>query len=221
VQAATDAGIIYTARLHDQLIQAGYTEAQVEGPHRPDEPHPRRHQDDVQQQRRRAADRRAEVHPAARRHRPEKQTEIEALINQGRYDEANWALAVLAQGRTVDFTVNVHGGGQLTFTNSATGESFTEVDIAARNIPQRARGGRVEANRPYWVGDKHGMANAELFIPDQSGYVDPTVPSAPTATNAAPIQHFHIDGEPSEFTLMRFRNIARDVAHDVVMEAFA
>lgn len=146
---------------------------------------------------------------------PEKLTDIKALIDQGRFDEANKALDELGRGRVVDFSVNVHGGGQLTFTNTATGESFSEIDIAARNIPVRARGGPVVAGMPYIVGD---AGVPELFVPDENGVIVPEVPSASSAAGGGVVQHITLEGEPSEFTLMRFRRIARDAAGDVVRE---
>lgn len=181
VQAATDAGKVYVDNLRGQLQQAGFTEEQVqsliETMHlTPEEIDTTFSNNAIEQQ--------IVVQKYIKELDnidPVKQTEIEALIAQGKFDEANAALNALGQGRTVDFSVNVHGSGQITITNTATGQSFSEIDISARNVVHRARGGPAVAGEPYWVGDKFGMAGAELFVPDQSGYIYPEAPHGMSA----------------------------------------
>lgn len=42
-------------------------------------------------------------------------------------------------------------------------------------VQRRAKGGPVEKDTAYLVGDKYGLQNAELFVPDKDGYVVPNV----------------------------------------------
>ncbi|TPE47225.1 hypothetical protein [Amaricoccus solimangrovi] len=66
------------------------------------------------------------------------------------------------------FVGGVGGGGG--FGATAAGGVFTQIF----GIGARARGGPVRAGQPYVVGENQ----AELFVPDQSGYVYPEVPRA-------------------------------------------
>ncbi|AZN72738.1 phage tail tape measure protein [Georhizobium profundi] len=61
------------------------------------------------------------------------------------------------------------GGGGRTFQSTTTYGQF----IGA--IPRRAAGGPVQKGRPYIVGEKR----EELFVPDQSGRILPSVPQMP------------------------------------------
>lgn len=42
-------------------------------------------------------------------------------------------------------------------------------------VQRRARGGPVEKDQAYLVGDKYGLQNAELFVPNRDGYIVPDV----------------------------------------------
>lgn len=85
---------------------------------------------------------------------PEKQTAIIALIDAGKIEEAEEALAVLARPR--DAVINPRTGGQ--------------APVADR----RAAGGPVTGGRAYLVGDNpDGSINetTELFVPNGSGQI--------------------------------------------------
>lgn len=85
---------------------------------------------------------------------PEKQTAIIALIDAGKIEEAEAALAVLARPR--DAVINPRTGGQ--------------APVADR----RAAGGPVTGGRAYLVGDNpDGSINetTELFVPNGSGQI--------------------------------------------------
>jgi len=85
---------------------------------------------------------------------PEKQTAIIALIDAGKIEEAEAALAVLARPR--DAVINPHTGGQ------------------APVVDRRAAGGPVTGGRAYLVGDNpDGSINetTELFVPNGSGQI--------------------------------------------------
>lgn len=85
-----------------------------------------------------------------------KVSEIVALIDEGKLDEARAIIADLTRRRamTVDLVL---GRIPHVLANSVT-------------VERRARGGDVAAGRPYWVGDG---GEPELFVPDQAGTIVP------------------------------------------------
>lgn len=88
--------------------------------------------------------------------KPEVETQIVALIDQGKIDEAEAKLAQLSRPRNAP--INPMTGGAM-------------VDVASG---RRAAGGPVRAGQAYIVGDNpDGSLNAtsELFVPDSSGTI--------------------------------------------------
>lgn len=90
-----------------------------------------------------------------------KQTEILALLDQGKIDEAYAILDALSVARTVSLKVQPYVAG-------FTSPSFIS-DIAKTMIPGKASGGPISANQPYIVGER----GPEIIVPGQSGTVIP------------------------------------------------
>jgi hypothetical protein len=91
----------------------------------------------------------------------EKQTEILALMDAGKVDEAYAILDALSAARTVALKVQPYIAGGF------TSPSF--VSDIVRAIPGRASGGPISANQPYVVGEE----GPEIIVPGQSGTVIP------------------------------------------------
>jgi hypothetical protein len=89
------------------------------------------------------------------------QTEILALLDQGKIDEAYAILDALAVARTVSLKIQPYVAGY-------TSPSFIS-DAVRATLPGRARGGFISANQPYVVGE----LGPEVIVPGQSGTVIP------------------------------------------------
>lgn len=76
-----------------------------------------------------------------------------------------------------------------------TAGSVNVAGVGRVNAGMRAGGGPVQAHQPYVVGEKH----AELFVPDESGYIIPDVPGAsphgPAYGGATTIVQLVLDGK--------------------------
>jgi hypothetical protein len=91
----------------------------------------------------------------------EKQTEILALLDQGKIDEAYAELDKLTMARTVSLKIQPYVAG-------FTSPSFIS-DAVRAVIPGRASGGPISANQPYVVGER----GPEIIVPGSSGTVIP------------------------------------------------
>jgi len=92
----------------------------------------------------------------------EKQTEILALMDAGKVDEAYAILDALSAARTVALKVQPYIAGGF------TSPSFIS-DAFRATVPGRASGGPISANQPYVVGEE----GPEIIVPGQSGTVIP------------------------------------------------
>ena len=90
-----------------------------------------------------------------------KQTEILALLDQGKVDEAYAILDALAVNRTVSVKIQPYVAG-------FTSPSFIS-DAVKANLPGHANGGSYPANQPMIVGE-HGP---EIVVPNSAGSVVP------------------------------------------------
>lgn len=90
--------------------------------------------------------------------------EIQALIDNGQFDEATRKINNLPGKHTVLIGVASDGSGVT--LNANNGGSF--------RLQYRAAGGPVVPGQPYIVGEKR----PELFVPDVPGYILPEVPGS-------------------------------------------
>ena len=90
--------------------------------------------------------------------------EIQADIDNGQFDEATRKINDLPGKHTVLIGVASDGSGVT--LNANNGGSF--------RLQYREAGGPVKAGVPYVVGEKR----AELFVPEQDGYILPRVPES-------------------------------------------
>jgi len=79
-------------------------------------------------------------------------TQVQALIDEGKYKEAELRLAWLSQDRSITFNLRVASG---------------ELDELRTDRAPRAEGGRVGVGVSYTVGER----GKELFIPDTPGTI--------------------------------------------------
>lgn len=200
IDDAINTGAMYVTNLQEQLAAAGFNEDQIAEMIdtmnlTPDDIRTTFSNNAVEQQIV------VQKYAASFKDIPEKEnTYIEALIDQGKFDAANLALDNLAHGRSVYFTPEMN----------APGYYAPDTDV-----PGRAAGGRVSANRPYVIGEKR----AELFVPDQSGYVYPEVPGMwGSHGGGGVVQHFHVGDDVSAATKMMLRRDARQAAEDAIRE---
>ena len=101
-----------------------------------------------------------------------KQTEILALLDQGKVDEAYAILDALASEKTVLLKVKPYISGGF------SSPSFV-ADVARAVLPGRASGGPISANQPYVVGEQ----GPEVIVPGQSGTVIPNNKLGAGSTN--------------------------------------
>ena len=95
----------------------------------------------------------------------EKQTEIQALIDAGKINEAEQELNNLARNRTVTFGVRVVGGQAVdTVQGTVNGRVISG---------ERAHGGPVAAGRLYRVNEYSSTRGPEFFVPNSDGRIVP------------------------------------------------
>jgi hypothetical protein len=93
---------------------------------------------------------------------PEKLTEIQALIDQGKLAEAQRALDALAKPRSTTLTVRVQATGDTGVFSANRGSRIINE--------ARALGGPVEAGTPYTVNEL-GPRGSEMFVSAKDGRV--------------------------------------------------
>jgi hypothetical protein len=94
-----------------------------------------------------------------------------------------------------------------------TAQQVLQIATTGHPFKQSARGNHLAAGEPSWVGDKYGMQNAELFVPDVPGTVVPTTPAELAAMGGSSrptVVHHHTYNivvqsvkEPAERTIRR------------------
>lgn len=78
---------------------------------------------------------------------------------------------------------NVMVSLQISSGLAQAGDAVAQGILDALDATRRAGGGTVHAGESYWVGDRTGMANAELFTPGQSGTLTPAADMHMTASS--------------------------------------
>lgn len=112
---------------------------------------------------------------------PVKATEIQTLVDQGKYAEADREIEHLARPRRVDLRVNA--------VSDRSAHEAAVAAAAAAAPQQRALGGHVQAGNVYQVNEPEGGPAAEVYrtgdgrqyvVPGHDGYIAPAAAATPS-----------------------------------------